>query len=107
MRQELPLREANESFLVRSDLMDVDVVEPGLCVLVDLGEVLAGIRADDDALGDLLRGDELDRLLEVGRRRQLLPQLARERAAAYCGKIARSAKRMNPSWSGPTWWMYT
>ena len=54
------------------------MVEPGLRVLVDLGEVLAGIRADDDALGDLLRSDELDRLLEVGRRGQLLTQFARE-----------------------------
>jgi len=30
---------------------------------------------------------------------------ARERAAVYCGKISRSAKRMNPSWSGPIWWI--
>ena len=34
-----------------------------------------------------------------------LRHAARERAAAYCGKISRSAKRMNPSWSGPIWWM--
>src|ERR671916_416560 len=75
LRQDLSLREADEPFLIRSHLVNVDMVEPGLRVLVDLGEVLAGIWSDDDALGDLLRGDELDRLLEVGRRGQLLPQL--------------------------------
>src|SRR5215211_8993761 len=78
LRQDLSLREADEPFLIRSHLVDVDVVDPGLCVLVDLGEIPAGIRSDDDALGDLLRRDELDRLLEVGRRGQLLTQLARE-----------------------------
>src|SRR5215203_5623216 len=78
LRQDLSFREADKPFLVRSDLVDVDVVEPGLCVLVDLGEVLASIRADDDALGDLLRGDELDRLLEVGGSGQLLTEFAGE-----------------------------
>src|SRR5215207_8026086 len=58
--------------------MDVDVVEPGLCVLVDLGEVLAGIRTDDDALGDFIGSNELNRLLEVGRGGQLLTQFSRE-----------------------------
>src|SRR3954465_8666094 len=78
LRQDLALRETDEPLLIRSHLVDVDVVDPGLRVLVDLGEVLAGIRADDDALGDLLWGDELHRLLEVGRRGQLLTQLAWE-----------------------------
>src|SRR5829696_6285227 len=78
LRQDLSLREADEPFLIRSHLMDVDVVDPGLCVLVNLGEILAGVRSDDDALGDLLRRDELDRLLEVGRRGQLLTQFPRE-----------------------------
>src|SRR5918998_3509220 len=78
LRQDLSLREADEPFLIRSHLVDVDVVEPGLGVLVDHGQVLAGIRSDDDALGDLLRGDELNRLLEVGRCGQFLSQLARK-----------------------------
>src|SRR5215216_7868762 len=72
LRQDLSLREADEPFLIGSHLVDVDVVDPGLRVLVDFGKVLAGIRSDDNALGDLLWRDKLNCLLEVGRRGQLL-----------------------------------
>src|SRR5579884_1080720 len=61
--------EAEEPVLVGADLVDVDVVEAGFGVLLDLGPVPLGVGAADDELGDVLRPDGLPGLLEVGGQR--------------------------------------
>jgi hypothetical protein len=58
-RQDLTLVEVNEPRLVRSDLMNVDVIEPGINVRLDLFEVLGGVRTTSDRLGDFLFCDQL------------------------------------------------
>src|SRR5687767_12914890 len=68
--------EPEEAVLVRPDLVDVDVVEAGVGVLLDLGPVPLGVRSADHQLGHVLRTDQLSGLLEVGGKGQLLAELA-------------------------------
>src|SRR3954447_22190205 len=78
--EQLALGKSEELLLVRPDLVDVDMVEAGLLVLVDLLEDRLRVGAAGDALGDVVLGPRLRRLLEVLGQRELLAQRAREAA---------------------------
>ena len=79
VRQDLARVEVDEAVVVGADLADVDLVEAGVDDLLDRGDVLVGIGAAGERVGDLLLGDERRRLLEVARRGQHLRELALER----------------------------
>lgn len=65
LRHYLSLEEREEAVLIRSHLVDPDMVVTGFEELVDGLEVVLGIGTARDALGDVVIIDELDRLLEV------------------------------------------
>ncbi|WP_459890771.1 hypothetical protein [Halostagnicola bangensis] len=69
---------SDEFALVRPDLVDSDLIEAGVDVLLNRLDVLVWIRATDDQFRDVLLGDDLCRLLEVGGRRTRLQKLAGE-----------------------------
>src|SRR5437016_5076835 len=79
-RPELLLPEDEETLLVRADLMQADVIEPGIDAFLDRAEVWLGIRADGRVLRRLLDGDGLDGRLEVRGPADLLRELAAQRA---------------------------
>ena len=77
LRLQFLLPERAEPLLVRSDLVEVDVVYAGVDHLLDVLQDRAGVQArTEPQLGDHLRGDVLRRLLEQRRRRQVLAELA-------------------------------
>src|SRR3712207_1879552 len=78
LRQDLFLVEVEEGFLVRSDLLDVDLVVAGVGELTDHLPVRLGVGAAGHGLRDHLLGDQLGGLLEVGRCRQDRGELAGE-----------------------------
>lgn len=78
-RQYFLLVELDELGLVGADLMDRDHVEAGVDVLRDRLDVGVRVRPTGDRLGDVLPGDALGRVGEVGRRREVPEQRTRER----------------------------
>src|SRR3954447_13662696 len=78
LRQDFRFVEADHAFLVRTHLRDVDLVEAGVDVFLERGDVLGWVGAAGDLLGHHLLGDELARLREMGRRRKVLCQLTRD-----------------------------
>src|SRR5438876_8997561 len=65
LRQDLALAEAEEAFLVRPDLVDVDVLEPGARVLLKAVQVPLRIRPDGDRCRDVFGPHGLGRRLEI------------------------------------------
>jgi hypothetical protein len=76
-RQDVFLVKHHEAFRVRADLVDVDMVEAGVDVFLNHGDMPLGIWPADNLPGDRILGDQPGRLLEVGRHRQFLVELAR------------------------------
>src|SRR5205085_5522208 len=72
VRQQLASREVEEAFLVRPDLMDVRVCVARVFVLLQLLQVLLGIRAHGERLLELVCLASFDELLEVRGQRKLL-----------------------------------
>src|SRR3954453_8228002 len=70
-RQHAALVEIEEAVLVGADLVHVDVVVAGVDELLDFLQVLFGVGAADDALGDRLLVDQFGPLFEVGGEGQL------------------------------------
>src|SRR6185295_1512626 len=77
--QQLALGELDEPGLIGSDLVDVHLVEPGIEVFGDLLDMALDVRSAWHQLRDLVLGHGLRQLLEMGRARQLLADLAVER----------------------------
>src|SRR5215207_1910377 len=78
LRQDLFLVEVEEGFLVRSDLLDVDLVVAGAGELMDHLPVRLRVGAARHGLRDHLLGDQLGGLLEMGRCRQDRGELSGE-----------------------------
>jgi hypothetical protein len=66
------LIEAKKPFLVWTDLVDIDMVIPGVEKLPHTCNMALGIGATDNGFGDIFFTYHFSRLLEVGRRAQLL-----------------------------------
>jgi len=77
-RQDLAFVEAEESLLIRADLIHVDVVVAGVDAFLNGCDVALGVGPADDDLSDVILAEHLDGLLEVGRIRELLPKLPLE-----------------------------
>src|SRR3954452_7821403 len=96
---DLALVEPEEAGLVRSDLVDMDVVVPGLVPGPDRREVALRVRTAGDHLGDRVLVDHGDRLLEVGRCRQLHVEgaLERDRRAEPMSRSPRFGLVLGPA----------
>src|SRR5882762_888237 len=77
---QLLLPEIQEAILIRSDLMQTDVIESRVDALLDRAQIGLGIRADGRVLRRLLDGDRLHRGFEVRGPADLLRELTAERA---------------------------
>lgn len=64
-REHLTLVEAQEALLIRPDLVDEDLVEPGSGERGDEVEVPLGLRAEDDVLHDVVGRPKGQDLYEV------------------------------------------
>src|SRR4051812_6739614 len=78
-RQHLACVCLEEALLVGADLLDVELVEARLLELADLLEVRGEVGPARDRFGDLLLGDELRGLFEVGGGGEDLRELAGQR----------------------------
>jgi hypothetical protein len=63
-----------EAFLVRTNLMDVDMIVPGFGKRLDLLDMLGRIRTTYDHIGDIVFTYQLRRLGKMRWRRQFLRQ---------------------------------
>src|SRR6188474_489148 len=66
-REQLLAREFEETVLIGSDLVEIHVVVARIDVLLDPLQVSVCVRAAGDRLGDLVLGDALDEIRELGR----------------------------------------
>ena len=64
-RQNLTFVEGNHAGLIRADLMHIDMLETGISVFLDLGQVRLRLRTADNCLSHMLFGHQFARLLEV------------------------------------------
>jgi hypothetical protein len=70
----LPVHKIGKTFLVRADLMDVDMIVPGFGKRLDLLDMLGRIRSTYDHIGDIVFTYQLRRLGKMRWRRQFLRQ---------------------------------
>src|SRR5215211_1885582 len=78
LRQDLLLVEPEETFLVGSDLVDINFVVSGLFLLADRLQVRLGVGAAGGCVGDHLLGDDCSCLLEMLGGGELLGDLSRQ-----------------------------
>ena len=67
-----------EAFLVRADLVDIDVIKPGIDVTLDLRQMPGGVGSTHNHLGYILLAYHLDGLFKMRWGRQYLRQFAFE-----------------------------
>src|SRR5256885_5511955 len=72
--------EREETLLVRADLMQTDVIEPGIGAFLDRAQIGLGVGSDRHVLGRRLHRDRLRRGFEVRGAADLLGELAPQRA---------------------------
>jgi hypothetical protein len=101
--QHLARVEIHEAVLIGADLMDVNMVEAGVAEAANHLEMPLQIGPASDDLGHVVLTQELGRLLEVGRLRQLLAQVAGQgdvRKPLECGLpgFASSSAQQTCTW---------
>src|SRR5215211_3025151 len=78
LRQDLLFEEPEETFLIGTDLVDINFVVSGLFVLADRLQIRPGVGAAGRRVGDHLLGDDRDGLLEMLGGGELLGELSRQ-----------------------------